>query len=33
MIRRFTAHPATVNETYFQHMGVAFSFGGRMLLV
>ena len=30
--RRFTDHPATVNETYFQHMGTAFSFGGRMLL-
>ncbi len=32
MFRRFTDHPAKVNETYFQHMGVAFSFGGRMLL-
>ena len=32
MLRRFTDHPATVNETYFQHMGMAFGFGGRMLL-
>ena len=32
MSNRFTDHPASVNETYFQHMGVAFSFGGRMLL-
>ena len=32
MFRRFTDHPATVNETYFQHMAVAFGFGGRMLL-
>lgn len=32
MFRRFTDHPAKVNETYFQHMGVAFRFGGRMLL-
>jgi hypothetical protein len=32
MLRRFTDHPATVNETYFQHMGTAFGFGGRMLL-
>ena len=27
MIRRFTEHPASVNETYFQHMGMAFGFG------
>ncbi len=26
-----TDHPASVNETYWQHMGVAFSFGGRMI--
>ncbi|MGP9822335.1 DUF6356 family protein [Salinarimonas sp. NSM] len=28
----FTDHPASVGETYLEHMGVAFSFGGRMLL-
>src|ERR1700761_852856 len=32
MLRRFTDHPATVDETYFEHMGMAFGFGGRMLL-
>lgn len=32
MFRRFTAHPASVNESYLQHMGMAFGFGGRMLL-
>jgi hypothetical protein len=32
MFRRFTDHPATVNETYLQHMAMAFAFGGRMLL-
>ena len=32
MFRRFSDHPATVNETYLQHMGSAFGFGGRMLL-
>ena len=32
MFKRFTDHPASVNETYFQHMGMAFGFGGRMLL-
>lgn len=32
MIRRFTDHPASVNETYLQHMGMAFGFSGRMLL-
>jgi Family of unknown function (DUF6356) len=32
MLRRFTAHPASLNETYFEHMGMAFGFGGRMLL-
>lgn len=26
-----TDHPASVNETYWQHMGMAFSFGGRMI--
>jgi Family of unknown function (DUF6356) len=28
----FTDHPASVGETYGQHMGVAFSFAGRMFL-
>ncbi len=28
----FTAHPASVGETYGQHLGVAFSFAGRMFL-
>jgi Family of unknown function (DUF6356) len=32
MLRRFTDHPATVNETYLQHMGSAFGFGGSMLV-
>jgi hypothetical protein len=32
MFRRFTDHPATVDESYFEHMGMAFGFGGRMLL-
>jgi hypothetical protein len=32
MLHRFTDHPSAVNETYFQHMGMAFGFGGRMLL-
>lgn len=32
MLRRFTDHPASVNETYLQHMGMAFGFGSRMLL-
>ena len=32
LLDAFTDHPASVNETYFQHMGVAFSFGGRMLV-
>lgn len=27
----FTAHPAAVGETYLEHMGVAFSFGWRMI--
>jgi hypothetical protein len=31
MLRRFTDHPATLNETYLQHMAMAFSFGARML--
>lgn len=33
MIKRaFTEHPASVGETYFQHMGMAFGFGGKMIL-
>jgi len=28
----FTDHPASVNETYLQHMGMAFSFGSRMVI-
>jgi hypothetical protein len=28
----FTEHPAAVGETYMEHMGVAASFGCRMLL-
>ncbi len=32
MIRRFTDHPASVDETYLQHMGMAFGFGSRMLV-
>jgi hypothetical protein len=32
MLRRFTDHPASVNETYLEHMRAAFGFGGRMLL-
>jgi hypothetical protein len=31
MLRRFTDHPATVNETYLQHMRSAFGFGSSML--
>lgn len=27
----FTEHPASVGESYLEHMGVAFSFGGRLL--
>jgi hypothetical protein len=32
MLRRFTDHPASVDETYLQHMGMAMGFGGRMLV-
>ena len=28
----FTDHPASVGESYFEHMGAAFSFAGPMLL-
>ena len=31
MLQRFTDHPASVNETYFQHMGSAFGFGASMM--
>ena len=29
--RLFTEHPATVGETYFEHLGMAFSFGAKMV--
>jgi hypothetical protein len=32
MLRRFTEHPGTVNETYLQHLATAFGFGTRMLV-
>ena len=32
MLKRFTDHPASVNETYFQHMGMAFGFGATVLI-
>jgi hypothetical protein len=32
MLHRFTEHPDAVNETYFEHMAMAFGFGARMLL-
>lgn len=31
MLNRFTDHPASVDETYFQHMEAAFGFGARMM--
>lgn len=32
MIKRaFTEHPASVGESYFQHMGMAFSFSAKMI--
>ena len=32
MIKRvFTEHPASVGESYTQHMGMAFGFGGKMV--
>lgn len=31
-MRAFTEHPASVGETYSEHMLTAFSFGARMLL-
>jgi len=32
MFHRFIDHPATVNETYLQHLGSAFGFATGMLL-
>lgn len=32
MSNPFTDHPAAVGESYFEHMGQAFSFAGPMLL-
>lgn len=33
MIKRaFTEHPASVGESYFQHMGMAFGFGAKMVV-
>nr|WP_281501572.1 DUF6356 family protein [Kordiimonas laminariae] len=32
MKKLFTEHPETVGESYFEHMGQAFSFGSSMLL-
>lgn len=31
-MRPFTEHPASVGESYWQHMGQASSFGARMIL-
>ena len=32
MLRRaFTKHPASVGETYFQHLGMALKFGAKMI--
>lgn len=31
-MRLFTDHPATVGETYFEHMAMAFGFGSRLVL-
>jgi hypothetical protein len=32
LIRAFTEHPASVGESYTEHLGRAICFGGRMLL-
>jgi Family of unknown function (DUF6356) len=32
VLSKFVDHPASVGETYLEHMGVASSFGGRMVL-
>jgi hypothetical protein len=31
-MKAFTEHPESVGETYFQHMGVSFRFGSKMLV-
>lgn len=31
-MKLFTEHPTSVGETYFQHMGVAFSFAGKLFI-
>jgi len=31
-MKLFTEHPQSVGESYFEHMGVAASFGGHLLL-
>ncbi|MGO1120090.1 DUF6356 family protein [Rhodovibrionaceae bacterium A322] len=32
MFKLFTDHPQSVGESYFEHMGMAFSFGSRMFV-
>lgn len=32
LLHKFVDHPASVGETYLEHMGVAASFGGQMVL-
>lgn len=32
LIRSFTDHPASVGESYAEHMGMAFGFAGRLFL-
>lgn len=32
MLKHFTDHPTSVNETYVEHMGSAFSFGSTMVM-
>lgn len=32
LLSKFIEHPASVGETYLEHLGVASSFGGRMVL-
>ena len=32
LIEHFSAHPASVGETYFQHMRTALSFAGTLLI-
>ena len=32
MIQAFTKHPASVGESYWQHLRVSFGFGGKMLV-